>query len=288
MSRTLALLPGDGVGPEVVGAARRVLEAVDRRFGLDLAFEEAPIGGAGYESRGAPLPPETLVLCRRSAAGLFGAVGGPRWDGLPRHLRPEQGLLSLRRELGLFANLRPAKMLEPLVGASSLKAEVVRGVDLLVVREATGGIYFGEPRGVEPGEGGERAFDTMAYTTAEVVRVVRLAFEIAAKRRRRVTSVDKENVLQCSILWRRVASEVARDYPGVELRHMYVDTAAMELIRDPRQFDVLLMGNLFGDILSDAAAMLTGSIGMLASANLNGAGFGIYEPVHGSAPDIAG
>ncbi len=285
----IAVLPGDGIGQEVVAQARRVLETAGRRFGVGFAFEEALCGGAACDAVGEPLPGETLRLCRQSEAGLFGAVGGPKWDHLPKEKRPEQAILRLRKELGLFANLRPALMFAPLVDVSSLKPEVVRGLDLLVVREGVGGIYFGQPRGIERlGSGEERAVDTMVYTTSEIRRIVRLAFELASVRRRKVCSVDKENVLDSSRLWRRVAGEVGREFPGVELSHMYVDNASMQLIRDPLQFDVIVTENMFGDILSDAASMLTGSIGMLASANLNEAGFGLYEPVHGTAPDIAG
>ena len=290
MSRyRIAVLPGDGVGPEVVAQARLALEAAGGRFGARFDFEEGLCGGAALEACGEPLPEETLDLCRGSDAGLFGAVGGPRWDDLPREKRPEQAILGLRKELNLFANLRPAVMFDPLVEASSLKPEAVRGLDLLVVREGVGGIYFGRPRGIERlSADEERAVDTMTYATGEIRRIVRLAFELASARRKKVCSVDKENVLDNGRLWRRVAGEVAREFPGVEIGHMYVDNAAMQLIRDPLQFDVIVTGNMFGDILSDSAAMLTGSIGMLASANLNETGFGLYEPVHGTAPDIAG
>ncbi len=285
----IAVLPGDGIGQEVTAQARVVLEAAGKRFGVDFSFEEALCGGAAFDAVGEPLPEETLRLCRECDAGLFGAVGGPAWDGLPREKRPEQAILGLRSELGLFANLRPASMFPSLVEASTLKPEVVRGLDLLVVREGVGGIYFGSPRGIErTPDGEERAVDTMVYTTSEIRRIVRLAFEMAKVRRGKVCSVDKENVLDNSRLWRRVAAGVGEEFPEVELSHMYVDNAAMQLIRDPLAFDVIVTGNLFGDILSDAASMLTGSIGMLASANLNDASFGLYEPVHGTAPDIAG
>ena len=285
----IAVLPGDGVGPEVVAQARAALAAAGARFGARFDFEEGLCGGAACDATGQPLPAETLALCRASDAGLFGAVGGPAWDDLPREKRPEQAILGLRKELNLFANLRPAVMFDPLVEASSLKPDAVRGLDLLVVREGVSGIYFGRPRGIEQlSADEEKAVDTMTYTTGEIRRIVRLAFELASVRRRKVCSVDKENVLDNGRLWRRVAGDVAREFPEVELGHMYVDNAAMQLIRDPLQFDVIVTGNMFGDILSDSAAMLTGSIGMLASANLNETGFGLYEPVHGTAPDIAG
>ncbi len=290
MSRyRIAVLPGDGIGQEVVVQARAVLEAAGARFGAGFDFEEGLCGGAAYDATGDPLPADTLALCRRSDAGLFGAVGGPRWDPLPRDKRPEQAILGLRKELNLFANLRPAVMFDPLLEASSLKPEVVRGLDLLVLREGVGGIYFGAPRSIERlSADEEKAVDTMTYTTGEIRRIVRLGFELASVRRKRLCSVDKENVLDNGRLWRRVAGEVAAEFPQVETSHMYVDNAAMQLIRDPLQFDVIVTGNMFGDILSDAASMLTGSIGMLASANLNETGFGLYEPVHGTAPDIAG
>lgn len=285
----IAVLPGDGVGPEVVAQARAALTAAGARFGARFDFEEGLCGGAACDATGQPLPAETLALCRASDAGLFGAVGGPAWDDLPCEKRPEQAILGLRKELNLFANLRPAVMFDPLVEASSLKPEAVRGLDLLVVREGVSGIYFGRPRGIEQlSADEEKAVDTMTYTTGEIRQIVRLAFELASVRRRKVCSVDKENVLDNGRLWRRVAGDVAREFPEVELGHMYVDNAAMQLIRDPLQFDVIVTGNMFGDILSDSAAMLTGSIGMLASANLNETGFGLYEPVHGTAPDIAG
>ncbi len=288
-SYRIAVLPGDGIGQEVVAQARSVLEAAGARFGASFDFEQGLCGGVAYDATGEPLPEETLALCRRSDAGLFGAVGGPKWDALPRDKRPEQAILGLRKELNLFANLRPAVMFDPLVEASSLKPEVVRGLDLLVVREGVSGIYFGQPRGIErlsPDE--EKAVDTMTYTTGEIRQIVRLAFELASVRGKKLCSVDKENVLDNSRLWRRVAGDVAGEFPEVETSHMYVDNAAMQLIRDPLQFDVIVTGNMFGDILSDCASMLTGSIGMLASANLNETGFGLYEPVHGTAPDIAG
>jgi 3-isopropylmalate dehydrogenase len=283
----IAVLPGDGIGPDVVREAVRVLEAVDKRFGLGLSFEEALIGGAAIDAQGEPLPRETLELCRTSRAVLLGAVGGPKWDEMDRAQRPEAGLLALRKELELFANLRPAICFPHLAGASSLRKGLVEGLDILIVRELTGGIYFGEPRGCEPMDGEERAYNTMVYSSSEIERIVRLACEIARGRSKKVCSVDKANVLEVSALWRRVASRVAEEYPDIELTHMYVDNCAMQLVRYPKQFDVIVTGNIFGDILSDEAAMLTGSIGMLPSASLGGS-VGLYEPVHGSAPDIAG
>jgi 3-isopropylmalate dehydrogenase len=281
----IAVLPGDGIGPEITAQAVRVLEAL----GLGLQIEQAPVGGAGYDASGDPLPPETLALCERSDAILFGAVGGPRYDALPRPMRPEQGLLRLRKHFDLFANLRPAVVYPELAHASTLKPEVVAGLDLLILRELTGDIYFGQPRGVRTTETGEReGFDTMRYTESEIRRIARTAFEAARLRGRRVCSVDKANVLETTQLWRDVVTEVHRDYPDVALTHMYVDNAAMQLVRNPKQFDVIVTGNMFGDILSDEASMLTGSIGMLPSASLNANGFGLYEPIHGSAPDIAG
>ncbi|HJP13656.1 MAG: 3-isopropylmalate dehydrogenase [Nitrospinota bacterium] len=285
----IGVIPGDGIGQEVTAHARKVLDVAGVRFGVSFEFREGVAGGTAYDAAGEPFPSETQELCADSDACLFGAVGGPQWDALPREKRPEAAILGLRQKFGLFANLRPAAMFEPLVDASTLKAEAVRGLDLLVVREGVGGIYFGEPRiteQVNPDE--ERAVDTMVYSTSEIRRIVRVGFEMASVRRKKLLSVDKENVLETSRLWRRVAGEVARDFPDIEVSHMYVDNAAMQLIRDPLQFDVIVTGNMFGDILSDAASMLTGSIGMLASANLNEAGFGVFEPVHGTAPDIAG
>ncbi len=283
----IALLPGDGIGLEVTREAVKCLDVVANRFGLELHFEAGLVGGVAVEAVGRPLPLETMELCLSSDAILFGAVGAPKYDGLPRELRPEQALLTLRKELGLYANLRPARAFQSLLDASTLKEDVVRGVDIMVVRELTGGIYFGKPRGIEPVEGGERAVDTLIYTTGEIERIARIAFQAATMRRKKVTSVDKANVLASSELWRRVASEVAKGFPDVTLEHMYVDNCAMQLVRNPRQFDVILTENMFGDILSDEAAMLVGSIGMLPSASI-GARVGIYEPVHGSAPDLAG
>ncbi len=283
----IAVLPGDGIGPEVTRAAAKVLRAAADRFALSLDLEEAPVGGGAYEASGSPLPDATLALCQRSDAILFGAVGGPRWDTLPRKSRPEQGILTLRKTLDLYANLRPVKPFAALADASSLKREVILGVDLLVVRELTGGLYFGQPKGIAAVPEGERAVDTLIYTTPEIQRIAQIAFEAAARRRRRLTSVDKANVLSSSELWRRVVSDLGARYPTVRLEHLYVDNAAMQLVRQPAAFDVLVTENTFGDILSDLAAMLTGSIGLLPSASL-GNGPGLFEPIHGSAPDIAG
>ncbi|TMH74404.1 MAG: 3-isopropylmalate dehydrogenase [Betaproteobacteria bacterium] len=284
----IAILPGDGIGPEVVAEAVRVLKAGAFDW-LQFEFVEAPIGGAALEANDDPLPPRTLAAARSADAILFGAVGDPRFDTAPRAKRPEQGLLRLRQELGLFANLRPATVFPGLEAASTLKPEVIEGLDILIVRELTGDIYFGLPRGIRAMPGGEReGFGTMRYTEGEIRRIARVAFEAARRRASRVCSVDKANVLETSQLWRETVTEVGRDYPDVQLDHMYVDNAAMQLVRSPRQFDVLLTGNLFGDILSDEASMLTGSIGMLPSASLDEAGKGLYEPIHGSAPDIAG
>ena len=281
----VAVLAGDGIGPEVVAEAVRVLEAL----GLDLTFLEAAVGGAAYHAQGHPLPPATLDLTRRADAILFGAVGDPSCDSLPRELRPEQAILGLRRELGLFANLRPANAFPELVAASALKPEIAAGIDLMIVRELTGDVYFGTPRGRRSTEDGMReGYDTMRYDEVEVARIARLGFETARKRRGRLCSVDKANVLETSQLWRDVVIEVAADYPDVELSHMYVDNAAMQLVRNPGAFDVIVTGNLFGDILSDQASMCVGSIGLLPSASLDAAGKGLYEPIHGSAPDIAG
>jgi 3-isopropylmalate dehydrogenase len=284
---TIAVLAGDGIGREVVPEAVKLLKAVGERFGHVFEFVSGDVGGQAIEKVGVPLPQETLTLAKQSAAVLLGAVGGPKWEGLEYSLRPERALLGLREQLGLFANLRPAKLYPMLAEVSTLRRDVIEGLDLLVVRELTGGIYFGKPKGIEKIPGGERGINTEVYTTEEIRRIAKVAFEAARKRRRRVTSVDKANVLESSELWRRVVNEVHRDYPDVELSHMYVDNCAMQLIRNPKQFDVLVTTNLFGDILSDEAAMLTGSIGMLPSASL-GAHVGLYEPIHGSAPDIAG
>ena len=284
----IAVLPGDGIGVEIVAEAVRVLERL-RSEGLDLSIETAPIGGAGYDAARQPLPDATLELARRADAILLGAVGGPRYDTLPRALRPEQGILAIRKALGLFANLRPAMLYPELAGASTLKPEVVAGLDLMIVRELTGDIYFGQPRGRRSNAAGEaEGFDTMVYSEPEIRRIAQVGFEIARKRARRLCSVDKANVLDTSILWREVVTAVGAAYPDVELSHMYVDNAAMQLVRNPKQFDVIVTGNIFGDILSDEASMLAGSIGMLPSASLDANGKGLYEPIHGSAPDIAG
>lgn len=288
-SFSLTLLPGDGIGPEIMAVAVDVLTAVGQRLDLRFKFQSALIGGAAIEATGSPLPATTLEICRASDAVLLAAIGGYQWDQLPRSQRPETGLLALRAGLGLFANLRPATILPQLIDASSLKREVVEGVDIMVVRELTGGIYFGTPRGIFTTEDGQqRAINTMAYTPSEIDRIGRVAFQIAQKRRQQLCSVDKANVLEVSQLWRDRLTALAPNYPDVSLSHLYVDNAAMQLIRYPRQFDTLVTSNLFGDILSDAAAMLTGSIGMLPSASLGSSGPGVYEPVHGSAPDIAG
>lgn len=289
MSKTVLVLPGDNIGPEIMSEAIKVLRCIDQQFMLELSLEHGLVGGAAIDETGVPLPSETLELAHRADAILLGAVGGPKWDGLERHLRPEQGLLGLRSELDLFGNLRPAILYPQLADASSLKREVVAGLDILIVRELTGGIYFGKPRGIRELENGEReGYNTYVYSESEIRRVARLAFDLAGKRDRRVCSVDKANVLEVTMLWREVLDEVAGEYPDIELTHMYVDNAAMQLLREPKQFDVLVTGNMFGDILSDAAAMLTGSIGMLPSASLDVNERGMYEPCHGSAPDIAG
>lgn len=289
MSTHLLILPGDGIGPEIVGVAVRVLEVLRDEFDLRVEMEEAAVGGAGYEEYGDPLPQPTLELAHRADAILLGAVGGPQFDDLPRELRPERGLLGLRSELDLFANLRPAILYPQLAEASTLRPEVVSGLDIMIVRELTGGVYFGKPRGIRLLDGGERdGYNTMVYQESEIERIARVAFETARKRHNRLCSVDKANVLEVSELWREVIEQVADDYPDVELTHMYVDNAAMQLVRAPKQFDVVVTENLFGDVLSDEAAMLTGSIGMLPSASLNASGMGMYEPIHGSAPDIAG
>ena len=285
----ILLLPGDGIGPEIVAEAKKVLATLQTEFGFAAEIEEAPVGGAGYDAAGSPLPDSTLALAKAADAILLGAVGGPQYESLPREHRPERGLLGLRSELALFANLRPAILYPQLAEASTLKPEVVSGLDIMIVRELTGGIYFGQPRGIRERDDGEReGFNTLIYSESEVARIARVACETAMKRDRRLCSVDKANVLEVSELWREVVESVARDYPEVELSHMYVDNAAMQLVRDPQQFDVMVTGNMFGDILSDAAAMLTGSIGMLPSASLDANGRGMYEPIHGSAPDIAG
>ncbi len=285
----ITLLPGDGIGPEIMSVTVAVLKQVGEQLGIKFEFQEALMGGAAIDATGNPLPDETLTVCKNSDAVLLAAIGGYKWDNLPRHQRPETGLLGLRAGLGLFANLRPASILPQLIDASSLKREVVEGVDIMVVRELTGGIYFGQPKGIFETETGEkRGVNTMVYSESEIDRIGRVAFETARKRGGKLCSVDKANVLDVSQLWRDRITQLAAEYPDVELSHIYVDNAAMQLIRAPKQFDTIVTGNLFGDILSDAAAMLTGSIGMLPSASLGAAGPGVFEPVHGSAPDIAG
>lgn len=287
MKAKIAVLAGDGVGREVVPEAVKVLKAVGEKFGHAFEFTAGDVGGQAIDKIGVPLPKETLTVAKQSDAVLLGAVGGPKWEGLDYSLRPERALLGLREALGLYANLRPAKLYAALAEASSLKKEVIEGIDMLVVRELIGGIYFGKPKGIEKTPTGERGVNTEVYTTEEVRRIAKVAFDAARKRRKKVMSVDKANVLESSELWRRVVTEVHKEYSDVELSHIYVDNCAMQLVRNPRQFDVLLCNNMFGDILSDEAAMLTGSIGMLPSASL-GAQVGLFEPIHGSAPDIAG
>jgi len=288
MTKKIAVLAGDGIGPEIVDEAVKILNCLCDD-GLAIELEEGLVGGAAYDVHGTPLPEETLALAKASDAILLGAVGGYQWESLDISVRPEKGLLGLRAELELFSNLRPAILYKQLADASTLKPEVVAGLDIMIVRELTGGIYFGQPRGVRTLDNGERqGFNTLVYAESEIERIGRSAFDIAMKRGKRVCSVDKANVLECTELWREVMERVARDYPEVELSHMYVDNAAMQLVRAPKQFDVMVTTNMFGDILSDCAAMLTGSIGMLPSASLDAAGKGMYEPIHGSAPDIAG
>ncbi|TLS33145.1 MULTISPECIES: 3-isopropylmalate dehydrogenase [Geobacillus] len=284
----IAVLPGDGIGKEVTSGAVEVLKAVGIRFGHEFTFEYGLIGGAAIDEAGTPLPEETLRLCRESDAVLLGAVGGPKWDDNPPHLRPEKGLLAIRKQLDLYANLRPVVCYDSLVSASPLKPDLVQGVDFVIVRELTGGIYFGQPSGRVVENGEEKAVDTLLYKKEEIERIVRMAFILARGRKKKVTSVDKANVLSSSRLWREVAEEVAKQFPDVTLEHMLVDNAAMQLIRAPKQFDVIVTENMFGDILSDEASMLSGSLGMLPSASLSASGPSLYEPVHGSAPDIAG
>ena len=288
MKARIAVLTGDGVGREIIPEAVKILQQVATRYHHTFEFTRGDIGGHAIDKVGVPLPQETLLLAKQSDAVLLGAVGGPKWEGLEYSLRPERALLGIREELGLYANLRPAKLYSALIAASTLRPEVVEGIDILVIRELTGGIYFGKPKGIEKmPSGGERGVNTEVYTTDEIRRIAHVAFEAARKRRKKVTSVDKANVLESSELWRRVVSDLHREYPDVELNHIYVDNCAMQLVRNPKQFDVLLCNNMFGDILSDEAAMLTGSIGMLPSASV-GAKVGLFEPIHGSAPDIAG
>jgi len=289
MTKKILLLPGDGIGPEIVNEAVKVIERLRSEFGLDVELETGLVGGAAYDAHGHPLPEATMQLAHAADAILLGAVGGTKWESLDISVRPEKGLLGLRSGLELFANLRPAILYPQLAEASTLKAEIVSDLDIMIVRELTGGIYFGQPRGIRTLENGERqGFNTLVYSESEIERIGRVAFDIAMKRNRRVCSVDKANVLECTELWREVMIRVGRDYPDVELAHMYVDNAAMQLVRAPKQFDVMVTTNMFGDILSDAAAMLTGSIGMLPSASLDAGAKGMYEPIHGSAPDIAG
>lgn len=285
---TIALLPGDGIGPEVTHEAVKVLKVLESKLGMKFKINEAPVGGAGYEASGHPLPKETLQAAMSADAVLLGAVGGPKWEKLDFSLRPERALLGLRSSLGLYANLRPAKMFAALIDASTLKREVVEGLDLLVVRELTGGIYFGEPRGIQTlPDGTRKGVNTLVYTEMEIERIARVAFDVARKRNKNVVSVDKANVLECTELWRQIVIRVHKEYSDVALQHMYVDNCAMQLVRNPKQFDVIVTTNMFGDILSDEASMLTGSIGMLPSASIGGKN-GMYEPIHGSAPDIAG
>lgn len=287
--KKVLVLPGDGIGPEIVTEAEAVLRAVDTRFGLDLAIEHGLLGGAAIDAHGQPYPEQTHRKAASADAILLGAVGGPKWDKLDTAIRPEKGLLAIRSILGLFANLRPAVLYPQLAHASTLKPEVVSGLDILIVRELTGGIYFGQPRGIQNNAQGEReGFNTDRYSESEIRRIGKVAFDAAMKRNKKVCSIDKANVLEVTVLWREVMESVAKEYPEVQLSHMYVDNAAMQLVRAPKQFDVMVTGNLFGDILSDEAAMLTGSIGMLPSASLDKDNKGLYEPCHGSAPDIAG
>ena len=288
MSKQILILPGDGIGPEIMAEAVKVLEVANSKFnlGFELSFDD--LGGAAYDRYGVPLADETLERARAADAILLGAVGGPKWDTIDPALRPERGLLKIRSELGLFGNLRPAILYPQLAQASTLKPEVVSGLDILIVRELTGGIYFGQPRGIKEENGERVGFNTYVYSESEMRRIARVAFELAMKRDKRVLSVDKANVLEVTELWKEVVTEEAKNYPEIELSHMYVDNAAMQLVRAPKQFDVIVTGNLFGDILSDEAAMLTGSIGMLPSASLDENRKGLYEPCHGSAPDIAG
>ena len=289
MAYKIAILPGDGIGPEIINQAEKLLQCLQQDFGFNIELESAAIGGAGYDAGGHPLPEASLVLCQQADAILLGSVGGPQYESLDRDLRPERGLLGLRASLELFSNLRPAMLYPQLVNASSLKPDIVSGLDIMIVRELTGGIYFGKPRGIRELENGEReGFNTLVYAEHEIERIARSAFDIAMLRNKKLCSVDKANVLEVSELWREVVVQVGNDYPEVELSHLYVDNAAMQLVRAPKQFDVIVTTNMFGDILSDTAAMLTGSIGMLPSASLDRDGKGMYEPIHGSAPDIAG
>lgn len=289
MTRKIAVLAGDGIGPEIMVEAIKVLNFLNAEMSLGLVFENALIGGAAYDAFGTPLPQQTLNLCKNADAVLLGAVGGPKWEPLAHAVRPERGLLGIRSELNLFSNLRPAILYPQLVDASTLKPEVVSGLDIMIVRELTGGIYFGQPRGIHVAENGEKVgINTKIYSESEIRRIAHSSFRIAQKRNFKLCSVDKANVLEVTELWRQVMTEVGKEYPDVQLTHMYVDNAAMQLVRAPKQFDVIVTSNMFGDILSDIAAMLTGSIGMLPSASLDANAKGMYEPIHGSAPDIAG
>ena len=289
MKKTICLLPGDGIGPEILAQGVAVLKAVGQKFGHEFCMEEALIGGAAIDATGQPLPDATVETCRKADAIFLAAVGGPKWDGLAPEIRPEKGLLGIRKALGLFANLRPALLLPELAGACLLRADVAaKGLDLIVVRELTGDVYFGEPRGVEVRDGLRTGYNTMIYNEEEIRRIARVAFETARQRNKKVCSVEKSNVLESSRLWKEVVIEAHKDYADVELSHMYVDNAAMQLVRDPSQFDVILTGNIFGDILSDEASVITGSLGMLPSASMGASGPGLFEPIHGSAPDIAG
>lgn len=288
MTKKILLLPGDGIGPEIIKQAEKILRYLINAQGFDAQLESALIGGVAYDAEGVPLPKETISKAKAADGILMGAIGGPKYDTLERDLRPERGLLAIRNELGAFANLRPAILFPQLAAASSLKPELVAGLDIMIVRELTGGIYFGQPRGIEQRNGEKVGYNTMVYSESEIARIMKVAFEIAEKRSGRLCSVEKANVLEVSELWREGALKAAEKYPNIELSHMYVDNAAMQLVRAPKQFDVIVTGNLFGDILSDCAAMLTGSIGMLPSASFDENGKGLFEPVHGSAPDIAG
>jgi 3-isopropylmalate dehydrogenase len=292
-TKKVLMLPGDGIGPEVMRQVQRVMDWMAKKRNVNFEITEGLIGGASIDAHNNPLTDETLADAMAADAVLLGAVGGPKWDNLPFDIKPERGLLKIRKEMGLFANLRPALVFDALVGASTLKEEIVKGLDIMILRELTGGIYFGQPRGIEERDGVRFGFNTLVYSEPEVERIARVAFDMAMKRNKRLCSVDKANVLESTVLWREVVERVAKDFPEVELSHMYVDNAAMQLVRNPKQFDVMVTTNMFGDILSDCAAMLTGSLGMLPSASLgaadaNGARKALYEPVHGSAPDIAG
>jgi 3-isopropylmalate dehydrogenase len=289
VTKKILILPGDGIGPEIVAQAEKVLAFLIEERGVKLELEHGLLGGCAVDAAGVPLPDETLAKAKESDAILLGSVGGPKWETIERSIRPERGLLAIRAGLGLFANLRPAVLFPQLASASTLREDVVSGLDIMIVRELTGGIYFGEPRGIRELDDGQRqGFNTLVYSESEIERIARVAFEAAEKRQGRLCSVDKANVLEATELWREIVSGMSKDYPNVELQHMYVDNAAMQLVRDPKQFDVIVTSNLFGDILSDLASMLTGSIGMLPSASLASDGSGMYEPIHGSAPDIAG